>query len=610
MTLAFGLALASCSFTEIPPPPGSVAVNRCEGDEDCGSGRCRENICVSTSTKLGSLLVEVTPPTNVPDLGGLSFYTILERPSGNIAIAGVETVSVSIAAPVDPAAPIDPACSYQGPPPDRDAFAPSGGTIPATLSFVPSERVLGIAANAYVAVTGMPEGFKIGDPYTSKTSLPPGAYDIYVEPRVSPGFETCDVPPVLLRGQNISGIARLAIELPPPAKLNLHVRGPALDRSLEGWSVAVLDSVSGRVISVPRVLPEPTTSDTGSEYVVEVPFVPAQVARDGGGIEPDPTLAGNEIVRLSPPAPPPGSFFFERAGLRLSNDPAAPDVIDLTPPNGYSVPATPLPPIVTIEGQTSAHDTGLSVAAAVTLVSDQLEGTSRQASFITTIQVDETGLFTAYVPQGDYFVRATPPPSLGLSAAEAYWELRASEDVQSGVQGGKTIQLARAPQVTGAVSVNGSPVFGATASTVVSPFSMQQTVLARTLAKPIPVPRTSANLVEGDGRFAVSVDPGRYDFFVRPETRSHYPWLVLPSIDVPDGGLELQRRQMTFPYVYRGEVVVDETPRRVPGALIRAYVFVTDPNDATKSAVIPVAESRADESGAFELLIPASLDKR
>ncbi|HVR19764.1 MAG TPA: hypothetical protein VMS65_08710, partial [Polyangiaceae bacterium] len=262
------------------------------------------------------------------------------------------------------------------------------------------------------------------------------------------------------------------------------------------------------------------------------------------------------------------------------------------------------------EGQTSAHDTGLSVAAAVTLVSDQLEGTSRQASFITTIQVDDTGLFTAYLPQGDYFVRATPPPSLGLSAAEAYWEMRSSADVQSGVQGGKTIQLARAPHVTGEVTVNGSPVFGATASTVVSPFSVQQTVLARTLSKPVPVPRTSADLVEGDGRFSVSVDPGRYDFFVRPEARSHYPWLVLPSIDVPDGGLELQRRKMTFPYAYRADVIDDSTGARIPGALIRAYVFVTDPNDATKSAVVPVAETRADESGAFELLIPASLDKR
>ena len=113
----------------------------------------------------------------------------------------------------------------------------------------------------------------------------------------------------------------------------------------------------------------------------------------------------------------------------------------------------------------------------------------------------------------------------------------------------------------------------------------------------------------------MSVDPGKYDFFVRPEARSRYPWLVLPSVDVPEGGLQLDRRKLSLPFVYRGDVVIDATTTRVPGALIRAYVYVTADgaytSDVSKSAaVIPVAEARADENGTFELLIPASLDER
>ena len=99
------------------------------------------------------------------------------------------------------------------------------------------------------------------------------------------------------------------------------------------------------------------------------------------------------------------------------------------------------------------------------------------------------------------------------------------------------------------------------------------TVLERTLGAPPVLPRTSTDLVAADGRFAVSVDPGKYDFFVRPEARSRYPWLVLPSVDVPEGGLQLNRRRLSLPFVYRGDVVIDATTTRVPGALIRAYVL-------------------------------------
>jgi hypothetical protein len=549
--------------------------------------------------------VEVTPPNSASNVGGLTFYTELSSPSGDLAIGPVGSVTATIGATVKSE------CSYEGPPPARDAFAQSGKTIPAQVSYVPTERVLGVAVNSYVTTTGIGEDWEVGDPYRSTMTLPPGRYDIYVESRAVgppiPDYNECELPPLLVRGQEISGTVALAVELPTASAFKLVIRGPAGDSSLENWSVAVLDSQSGRVLSVQVPLGSPVPGEHGPEYVKDVEFIPAHVV-ESGKLEPDAALLGHEVIRLSPPktviAP---SFYFQRDGLRFSD---GPDIIDLTPPSGYGNPASAVPANVIIEGQASERDTGLPVAAAVTLASVEIEGASSQASYSTTIQVDDTGKFTAELPPGRYSVRATPSSELGLSAAETEWQIRASTELQAG----KTIELPKAPSISGEAFANGTPLFGATATAVLSPQLVQTTVLERSLGASRPLPRTSADLVGEDGDFAISVDPGRYDFFIRPEARSKYPWLVLPSIEVPEGGLWVDRRRLTHPFVYRGAVMVDATSTRVPGALIRAYVYVTAAGEFTSdisksAAVISVAETRADESGAFELLIPASLDE-
>jgi hypothetical protein len=129
-------------------------------------------------------------------------------------------------------------------------------------------------------------------------------------------------------------------------------------------------------------------------------------------------------------------------------------------------------------------------------------------------------------------------------------------------------------------------------------------------------------VVAKDGRFDISVDPlpanpdlptPTYDFFVKPEARSNYGWLVSPARSVPVGGLPLGTVRLPLPYVYRGDVIVTDTTTRVPRALIRAYAYLKPDGTYTSNlseaeTVVPVAEARADDSGAFSLLIPASLD--
>jgi hypothetical protein len=567
-------------------------------------------MCVANRTLLQSLLVEVTPPNTTPEMGGKAFFARLESVGGDIAIGLVGSVKGSVKASVESS------CAFQGPPPDFLELATSNGTIPANLTFVPSERMLGIAATTYVTASGVEWRGRVDEPYQYGTSIPPGDYDIYVEPRLDLNPELdqdadCLVPPFLVRRQGITTNLTLEIQLPAPTKLDAIVRGPAGDASLTNWFATVLDKVSGRVLSAPFRLPEPTQTGAGSDYAWTMRFVPAHIVEDGV-LKVDPEFEGLEVIRLSPPegvvAP---SFIFERSGADLA--PGGPYVFDLAPATGYSIPASPLPAIATIEVQTVDLETNEPVEAAVTLIAESIEGASPSASFVTTVQLDASGLRKVDVPLGQYLLRAVPPPSLGLSAAEASWRVRATPGV---VQGGKSIPLPRAPRITGEAFLSGvgGPAFGSTANAVVSPLSEPTDVLQRTLGTPAPPPRTSTDIVDGDGAFELDVDPGKYAFFVRPESRSRYAWFVSPQITVPAGGFDLSRLKLPLPFVYQAKVVVDEETR-VPGALVRAYTYVTAGGHYTSdiseyAAVIPVAEARADENGEFELLIPASLHER
>jgi hypothetical protein len=627
-------ALAGCSFTEVPPPPSSIAVNQCETNEDCNGARCNAGMCDASRTSIETLFVEVTPPTTDPQMGGIPFYARAEGFPANLAIGPIVTVTPTIRTTTT-----DPNCRFQGPSPENAILLPSEGTIPASITFVPSEReALSIGAPTYATWTG---SLSLKREYQSTASLPPGDYDIYIEPHLAEDEENeaCEIPPLLIRRQNISASTALAIALPSPTTLDLVVRGPAFDQSLTGWNVEVLDSVSGQPLSVRQTLPAPT-GDTSSDYTRRIHFVPAQsVVENALAIDDD--LLGLEVIRVSPPegllAP---EFLFQLSALDVSPelDPSEPPVLiaDLSPPGGNALVGSAIPPNALIEGQVSVVGSGEAVQAAVTLSANRIEGASSRASFVTTVQVDENGMFQASVPPGEYRVRAAPPPFLGLAVAEDTWQVKAIPELQAG----KTIEVPPAPVISGEAILSGvgGPAFGATAMAVASPLSVGTSVFERAgLQKTDPIlPRPSSDLVERNGRFDIVADPARddpnarstYDFFVKPEARSNYSWLVKPWILVPNDNLDLERVRLPLPFVYRGRVVVGGTTSRVPGALIRVYAYLTVSKTAEAEGckppspqcapyasvaagavtVVPVAETRADENGDFALLIPASLD--
>jgi hypothetical protein len=116
--------------------------------------------------------------------------------------------------------------------------------------------------------------------------------------------------------------------------------------------------------------------------------------------------------------------------------------------------------------------------------------------------------------------------------------------------------------------------------------------------------------LSSEGRFFVRSDYGTFDLSVRPSQETGFAWLVQPSVEVtaPNQALP-DDLQMTWPVVYEG-TVNSSSVGRLPGALIRTYVYiggdgevVSDPADAT--SVLQVAETRADDEGRYQLLLPS-----
>jgi hypothetical protein len=72
---------------------------------------------------------------------------------------------------------------------------------------------------------------------------------------------------------------------------------------------------------------------------------------------------------------------------------------------------------------------------------------------------------------------------------------------------------------------------------------------------------------------------------------------------------------MPLPIAYHGVVTAPlaaGAAKPVPGAVLRAYVYVAGAGttDLTKAkSVLQIAETRADNDGRFELLVPADLTK-
>lgn len=569
----------------------------------------------------------------------------------------------------------------------------TNSTLPVKVTLIPREQILGLPATTYVStavekrvtdtlIASHPCGDKLS-PYNNGGSIfefsmdvPAGDYDVYVEASdVAPTECRPVFVPELVRAITVeAGDVCLPIAAVKPKMLDLDILWPSgTTQTLDDWAVDLVHPVTGHVLSPSHTLvpAERTTTNTGQKYHISLPY---SVATGD-----DYALPNQELVRLTPP-----NEQQPKPVIQLEHS-----VLDATTALGQAVIGNlaPFPPPVQYESyiwKRSAYSRNrdeVSVAATVTLTATKLRGIDPGifASFSTTVDVKKTdmGQLSALLLPGEYRARIVPYVGSGLAATELTFTVPcAAADPLDPTQcdltptdpprtvEGRVMLVPNAADVTGrAVSTLGGGLLdGAVVQGLAAQFRSRRCdpldsdamaidagascsgapldVLELALGEDQFVPRTVTTLVGSHGNFTLAdADCGQcepnagasFDVFVQPRDGSGLAWLVQTGVTV-ESSRDLGSLELPLPIVQRGIVQVprpDDTPARVPGALIRAYIFRDDqgayvadadlPSCASRTAdgfasgdrcirsVLQVAETRTADDGSFRLFIPASV---
>lgn len=594
------LWLSGCTISAVSEAEDRRPTNSCSAESDCNSDEnCNDGLCQPSNGELEALLIEVTPPAD-SDTQRLSFVSHLEAvptSGGELPIPAVYPLAVTgnlhlpategcyPTFPQDGAVPLPPSV-------DR--------SLPVSVTLLPRERLLGLPQRLYLTVAD----FRKDGTYKFDVVVPPGNYDVYMVPNRAQ--QDCFVPPQLFRNQKISGKTPLEYAASESKQLTLQLHWPKGARTLDGWVADVIEPLGGRPISTSVTLGSP--SERATEVVYTVPLIYSTVRDLSGTLEPVEFAA--DLVRLQPPtgvAAP--TIFFDRTAISLLSD-SMPSVVGFT---RYPDP-------VRVEGQLARADDGAPLVGSVTVVSTRVAGVDSGifASFQATVEVTakDQGIFAVDLPPGEYRVHAVPatgvdgtlPGEGSLSALETQWEVAAD----TAFQAGKLLELSAATVVTGQSSFEGAEVRIAPSPRSVLPFQ-------KAFGGAPFIPRGRNALVESR-RFAVSVDPGRFDVSVVGPESLGFAWFVRPGVEVSGGPRDLGDVNLMSPSALRGTTtgLFPDTrgtalvTRAIGSCSVRAYAYLDKDLSYTRDAdsavsVVQVAETRSDETGAFRLLVPSSL---
>jgi hypothetical protein len=576
--------LAGCSVSTIEDAASTHTRNECSEDAQCGTGICRDGTCFATEGEFSSVLFEVTPPASVSRIGGVPY---LKRIDGLSLSGGTQDIALARLAHLEGT--ITPNWA------NRDLCAlykPTFDEADWSVIVTPSDQLLGLAARSYGAdVTLVEDSFKFS------LYAPAGDYDVYLQAKVQPAG--CQLTPQLYRritvpeGKETVG---LPLNLPAPSLLELRVARPASGASIDFWRVDMIDPDTKKPLSNEVKL----ENFDGEAYKVALFYSPV-ISPVIGSMEPP----GRELVRIrAPEGVPAPTILLERSGLEVFPGEAAIDQL------------TSLPQIVRCEGQVVLKDAPEHVGRAVVTISavklNQAAGVKPgiTTEYTQTVTATAEGNVEVDLFPGQYQVVAVPPAGSGYATGSTTWHIG-----DAAIQRGKTVEVTRLVTLSGSVvTMGGVPVSGATVSAVASP----ATLVVEPLAESDPVaPRPGSAEVDRNGVFVFGADPGKYDLSVRPAADTRFAWFVRPNVDVSssDLGIDLGPLQMPLPLAYSGAVTagVDGMTQAIPGALIRAYVYVTSQQTYTRDAgqadsVLQIGETRAGDDGRFELFLPAEFD--
>lgn len=578
----FGVMTAlGCGLDYDSDGDSEVAVNECSSSSECGSGTCRRSICQTNTTSLSSILLSVTPPTATPTIAGVTFIQqVDEFELGTQGVAlNVEGVSRIVGAVI--AEPLeDESCVPHEE--SEQASASEDGSIPNRLTLIPRSRLLGIPNPTYTSEVDA----LVNGGYGVSLAVPPGRYDVYVEPGERSG--PCVRPPYLALDQEfLSGEVDFRVTLPSPEALRVKVRYPGDSNDLEAWTVDILERDSGRLLSNRARLSNARFVDGGWEYEATIAFNAAINSR---------TRSASELVRL---APPEGSIapeiFVERSVVDLFRE-----------GEGLVDQLTALPDPVTYRARVATNDAKEPARASLRVIATSLDATALGtiAEFSRTVETDEEGLFEVELLPGQYRVLAEPwddqlaPQEIAVSISDA------------SIQAGKTIEVRPRRAVRGRLQdFTGAALRGVAVGAQAISANQQLGVLGRAQGLARQVPLATQTTTEEDGRFSFVADAGEYAFFARPQATSQFAWRILLDVQVADGAVDVGTVRLPLPVPVDG-VLTSRDVGALEQTLIVAYAFLSegdltdDPSNA--DAVIPIAEARSGEEGAFRLFLPSS----
>lgn len=660
--LWLAVLLLGCGAQDDVGPKAREVPFACQTDADCGAGDCLQalGICTSHEGQLTTLLFEVTPQASEPVYGGARFLKLMN-------IGAEADVASPLELNVRPRVPVRGRVIAA---PDQTVCLTSARTtLPVTLTFTPRERLFGLSLPSYELSTTFLD--RPVAEYEFTGALPPGQYDVYVQPNVAALSEDCRAIPQLFRDQTIEEMSGRDLRLQQPMLASLRLSIVWQD-ALEGWLLDMVHPVTGEIISN-RVRLSATNVNAEERLEATLNYSRADndfIGQNGEEIG----QSADELVRLTPP---PGAFagtvFFVRSGLELfTGEGEIGDVSYFGTPVDFrawvwkkGTPDVPVPATVSF----SALD-----------LDDVPEGVPAVA-FEGSAEVGAQGQVSARLLPGRYRLRITPPAvaleNLGLTAGFESELTVWPRSADTALQSGQVLEVPAALSIGGQVLAAGSrrPIEGvdvrASASdpnrdrdacledpegelTAACDRRYASPVLSRARAQDPFVPRTRNAVTRSDGSFTIDgLDCGRcedgvgarFDVTVRPDAQAGLSWLVMTSVDVSSfqdmAPLELRMpmpvaRPMRVTYgdplpLPAGSVMgaPGERPRSpLSGARVRVFALIDDrsapvaepetlvpcvalatsSSDRCLQSVLQVAEARTGSDGELLLLLPPGVN--
>jgi hypothetical protein len=556
--LALLVALTSfgCSVNVSQTGGVTVANNQCSADSDCPGGECWNGVCVAHQGALSSVLLSLTPPASTPygGVGGLGFLTVatqlVRSNEHDLDINGASVVHGYIRS----------ACPFE-------------------VTLTPKEQSYGLATAAYVTVTSAAQTVAVacrdkltisGDTQEFVADVPPGTFDVYIRPANSMagrdgGAPDCGGVPEVFPGllHTLTGVSCVSINQIVPRTLEVHIPWPSDAPTLEGWTLAVVHPITGQVLSQASapLKGAPSKADDPVSYVQLVTYSP---------IASDASLAGQELLRLSPPPPKPMGAqapvgpvlqFSVAAAIASSPAPASGAQKAMLPNIG------PFPSKVNVETwvyRDADFEKGIEtgVPSTVTFTATNLNLPGIFASYSTTAVVEpaDAGHLKLDLLPGDYLVRVVPAVDLGndvhLASQELSLTVRPSTGASGTVQAVRPLLVKDASVVTGrALAASGGGIAAASVQALPAATGTRRCtdvdaagcstqpvgVLEVSLAQAAYVPRSASAVTARDGNFVLSgVDCGgcdkgdgaTFDIVVQPANGTRVPWLVWPQVTV------------------------------------------------------------------------------